>query len=305
MVDQHGTFQPVPPHSNQELIGQGIANIVSPLFGGFAATGAIARTATNIRNGGTSPLSGIVHSLTLILIVLFLAPLASNVPLAVLAAILFVVAWNMSEAKHFVKIVKRAPRADVVILLVTFSLTVLSDLVVAVNIGVILAMMQFLRRMAKSVEVRQEIEHELHQEFSHHGLTKLLPPGVMAYAVEGPFFFGAADIFAHVLADTHTDPRVLIIRLRRVPFIDITGLQALEEVIASLHKREVRVMITEANERVQGKLERGGITKLIGRENSFRSFSEALAVCRELVKQDPEMAKIAPMSFENGTNNEA
>ncbi|WP_268247098.1 SulP family inorganic anion transporter, partial [Jeongeupia chitinilytica] len=122
--------------SNQELIGQGIANIAAPLFGGFAATGAIARTATNIRNGGTGPLSGIVHAITLILIIVLLAPLAMHVPLAVLAAILFVVAWNMSEARHFAKMLRRAPRADVAILLVTFCLTVFADLVVAVNIGV-------------------------------------------------------------------------------------------------------------------------------------------------------------------------
>ncbi|WP_256097701.1 SulP family inorganic anion transporter, partial [Burkholderia cenocepacia] len=130
-----------------ELVGQGIANIVAPLFGGFAATGAIARTATNIRNGGNSPLSGIIHSITLILVLLFLAPLAVDVPLAALAAILFVVSWNMSEARHFIKLIRVAPRADVVILLVTFCLTVFVDLVVAVNVGVIIAVLHFLRRM--------------------------------------------------------------------------------------------------------------------------------------------------------------
>jgi SulP family sulfate permease len=274
--------------SNQELIGQGIANIAAPLFGGFAATGAIARTATNIRNGGTSPLAGIVHALTLVLIVLFLAPLAVHVPLAALAAILFVVAWNMSEARHFAKMIQRAPRADVVILLVTFGLTVFADLVVAVNIGVILATLHFLRRMATSVEVRQATQQELQQEFAHLGLAQL-PPGVLVYAVEGPFFFGAVENFERALASTHTDPKVLIIRLRWVPFIDITGLQTLEEVIHDLHKRGVRVMLLGANPRVQGKLEKAGIIELIGREHSFSAFADALAACRDIADHDPKM----------------
>ena len=273
--------------SNQELIGQGIANIAAPLFGGFAATGAIARTATNIRNGGTSPLSGMVHAATLVLIVLFLAPLAVDVPLAVLAAILFVVAWNMSEARHFLKIVKRAPPADVAILLVTFGLTVFADLVVAVNIGVILATLHFLRRMASSVEVRQATTQELEQEFSHYAPAPLLPPGVLVYAVEGPFFFGAVENFERALAGTHTDPRILIIRLRWVPFIDITGIQTLEEVINDLHRRGVRVMLTGANERVYNKLRKAGVIDLVGHENSFQDFRLALDACRGLSEQHP------------------
>lgn len=262
--------------SNQELIGQGIANIAAPLFGGFAATGAIARTATNIRNGANSPLSGIIHALTLLLILLILAPLAAHVPLAVLAAILFVVAWNMSEVHHFIRMLKRAPKADIIILLITFVLTVFADLVVAVNIGVILAILHFLRRMAASVEVRQASEQELTQEFAFQGLTEL-PPGVQVFSVEGPFFFGAVENFERALAATHTDPSIVIIRLARVPFIDATGLQALEEAIQALQQRGVRIMLTGANERVQGKLTRAGIIELIGTENSFQSFGEALS----------------------------
>ena len=167
------TVKTIVETGTMELIGQGIANMATPLFGGFAVTGAIARTATNIRNGGTSPLSGIVHSATLVLIVLFLAPLAVHVPLAALAAILFVVAWNMSEARHFVKMIKRAPRADTVILLVTFGLTVFADLVVAVNIGVILATLHFLRRMASSVEVQRVSEQDLHRELAPQGDLEL------------------------------------------------------------------------------------------------------------------------------------
>jgi SulP family sulfate permease len=267
-------------NSNQELIGQGLANLATPLFGGFAATGAIARTATNIRNGGNSPIAGIVHSITLILILLLLAPLAVHIPLATLAAILFVVAWNMSEARHFIRMVKRAPRADVVILLITFGLTVFADLVVAVNIGVILATLHFLRRMANSVEVKQASEQELTQEFAHKGFIQL-PPDVLVFAVEGPFFFGAVENFERALAGTHTDPKTLIIRLKWVPFIDITGLQTLEEVIGDLHKRGVRVLLTGANERVLFKLMRAGILDLIGDQYNFKTFEQALEYCSQ------------------------
>jgi len=267
--------------SNQELIGQGIANIAAPLFGGFAATGAIARTATNIRNGGTSPLAGMVHALTLVLIIVFLAPFAVNIPLASLAAILFVVAWNMSEVPHFIKMMRRAPRADVVILLTTFTLTVFADLVIAVNIGVILAILHFMRRMVLSVEVREASAQELQQEFALHGFATP-PPGVMTYAVDGPFFFGAVESFERALAQTHSDPRIVIIRLRAVPFIDITGLQSLEEAIAAFQKRGVRVLLTEANHRVAGKLQKAGIVAQISAENMLSTFSAAIALCREL-----------------------
>ena len=265
-------------NSNRELMGQGIANIVTPLFGGFAATGAIARTATNIRNGGTSPLAGVIHSLTLVLIILFLAPLATDVPLAVLAAILFIVAWNMSEMKHVIKLIRRAPRADVVILAVTFFLTVFVDLVVAVNIGVILAILHFLLYMASSVEVERQTDEHLTDELGQQNLTSL-PNGVLVYAVEGPFFFGAVENFELALANTHTDPKVLIFRLGWVPFIDITGLHALEEAIMDLHKRGVRVMLTGAKPQVEEKLRKGGILTLLGDENLFSEFSQALAAC--------------------------
>lgn len=262
-------------NSNQELVGQGLANIAAPLLGGFAATGAIARTATNARNGGTSPLAGITHAVVLLLILLFLAPLAVHIPMAVLAAILFVVAWNMSDAKHFIKMVRCAPRADVVVLLITFCLTVFADLVVAVNIGVILATLHFLRRMATSVEVRLATEQELTQEFSYRGLAHL-PPGLLVFAIEGPLFFGAVENFERALANTHTTPKMLIIRLKWVPFIDITGLQTLEEVIRDLQKRGVSVMLSGANDKVNNKLVKAGIVELIGKTANFKSFELAL-----------------------------
>lgn len=276
--------------SNQELIGQGIANIAAPLFGGFAATGAIARTATNIRNGGTSPIAGIVHAITLVLIILILAPLASSVPLAALAAILFVVAYNMSEIKHFAHMVRRAPHADVAVLLITFGLTVFTDLVVAVNIGVILATLQFLRRMASSVEVQQVAEKELEMELTYQGLTTL-PPGVLVYAIDGPFFFGAVENFEQTLAQTHTDPRILVIRLRRVPFMDITGLQTLEEAILNLEARGIRIILCEANERVREKLDKAGILAAIEPEDYFDDFAAAIVRCNLLVGTNPKIAQ--------------
>ena len=282
-------------NSNQELIGQGVANIISPLFGGFAATGAIARTATNVRNGGTGPLAGLFHSLTLVLIILLLAPLAADIPLAALAAILFVVAYNMSEVKHFARMVRRAPPADVAILLVTFLLTVFTDLVVAVNVGVILATLHFLRRMASAVEVQQLTEKTLQQELVYQQLTHL-PAGVLVYAIEGPLFFGAVENFERALAQTHTDPRILIIRLKWVPFMDITGLQTLEEVIHKLKQRGVIVMLTGANARVGAKLEKTGVIDMLGREFYFANFQEALAHCHELIGEpSPTAAPTAPI----------
>jgi SulP family sulfate permease len=244
--------------SNQELIGQGIANIVAPLFGGFAATGAIARTATNIRNGANSPLAGITHALVLVAVLMLLAPLASGIPLAVLAAILFVVAWNMSELPRCVQILRTAPIADRLILVITFLLTVFADLVVAVNVGVILAILHFLRRMSDAVETQPADPHSLARELAQHGITEL-PDGVMVFEIAGPMFFGAVDNFEHALASTHTDPKVLVIRLRQVPFMDMTGIQALQDASHKLGKRGVSVIFCEANERVLGKLERAGV----------------------------------------------
>ncbi|MBY7803448.1 STAS domain-containing protein [Vibrio fluvialis] len=263
-------------NSNQELVSQGLANIVAPLFGGIAATGAIARTATNIRNGGTSPIAGIVHAATLIIILLALAPLAVNIPLATLSAILFVVAWNMSEAPHFIKLVKRAPKADVVILLLTFGLTVFADLVVAVNIGVIIATLHFVKRMASSVEVKANTSHELGRELQSHNISQL-PREIAVYALEGPFFFAAAETFERVMSSIQETPEILIIRLKWVPFMDITGLQALEEIIESFHKKNVKVLISGANPRVTQKLRRAGIVQLVGEYHFYEEFDAALS----------------------------
>ncbi|MDN5842593.1 MAG: STAS domain-containing protein [Alcaligenaceae bacterium] len=265
-------------NSNQELVGQGIANILSPLFGGIAATGAIARTATNIRNGGTSPLAGIVHALTLVLVLIALASLARNIPLATLAAILFVVAWNMSEARRFIRLVRKAPRADVVILLVTFLLTVFADLVVAVNIGVVLAVLHFLRRMADSVDVHIEPEAQLRREFMYAGFDGL-PAGIKVYRIDGPFFFAAIERFRESLSGEH--PQVLILRLDNVPFADATALQALEETVIALQARAVRVMLVGANGRVTNKLARMGLRERLGAGNLQPGLMQALHALRD------------------------
>ncbi len=261
--------------SNQELVGQGVANIVSPLFGGIAATGAIARTATNIRNGGNAPIAGVVHALTLLLILLVAAPWAGKVPLCALSAILFVVAWNMSEARRFVRLVRKAPRADVAILLITFALTILTDLVVAVNIGVILAMFQFMRRMSASVAVVEHGQASLRHELAEAGLEEL-PRDVAVYAIEGPFFFGSVDSLERALSWSREPPRWLALRLERVPFVDATGLKRLESTIESLRRRGVRVLLSGANLRVLRKLVRAEIVRRDEPDSYFKDLSAAL-----------------------------
>ena len=262
--------------ANQELVGQGLANIITPFFGGFAATGAIARTATNIRQGGNSPLAGIIHALTLALILLVAAPLAADIPLAALAAILFQVAWNMSEPKRCLHILRRAQRAAYILFFITFSLTILVDLVVAVNIGVILSTLHFIGQMAKAVEVRKE---------EHSRDAAALPDNVLMFIVNGPFFFGAMEKFETTLADINTQPRAVVLRMRWVPYIDITGILTLERVISGLQKRGIRVIVTGANEQVRTGLERSGIVTLLGEGNFIREFDDAAAMLREESKE--------------------
>ncbi len=262
-------------HSNQELIGQGLANIASPLFGGFAATGAIARTATNIRNGGNSPIAAIVHSLILILVIIFLAPLASYVPLCTLAAILFVVAYGMSDVPHFINSIKRAPRYDVFVLITTFLLTVLTNLVIAVNIGVILAMMLFIRRMSQAVMIEQEEEDSLQPELNANGILNL-PKNTLVYRIQGPFFFGVAEKIEHALAVTHEDPKIIIFRLKDVPFMDMTGLETFKELIRHYHKRGVKVFLCETNDKVSLKLAKADILQEVEGKKIFNSLADVL-----------------------------
>jgi sulfate permease, SulP family len=273
--------------SNQELIGQGIANIVAPLFGGFAATGAIARTATNIRNGATSPLAGIVHSVFLVLVILLLAPLASAIPLCCLSAVLFVVAWNMSELPHVVRLLRGAPKVDAGILLLTFFLTVFVDLVVAVNVGVILAALFFMRRMADSVNVEQQIEALPGAGPAGTAALAAIPAipansGVLIYSIEGPFFFGAAEKLEKTLRHIQRRTTTLILRMGNVPFVDATGIFAIEEIITDFKRHGALVLLVEVRPNVRYKLDRGGVIAHIGPENVIDSLEQALLRAKEL-----------------------
>lgn len=268
-------------HSNQELIGQGLANIIAPLFGGFAATGAIARTATNIRNGGNSPIASIVHSMFLLLVILILSPLAKDIPLCALAAILFIVAYNMSDIPHFLYMVKHAPRYDVLILFTTFLLTIFTNLVVAVNIGVILAMLLFIRRISEFVTIEQ-LDHEmLNSDLTSEGL--LLPKETIIYSIQGPFFFGVAEKIERAFAITHSDPKIIIFRLKDVPFMDMTGLQTFREVIEQFRKRKVLVCLCEANLNVSRKLEKIGVTRLVIGGRIYGSLKEIVKNLKSIV----------------------
>lgn len=243
---------------NQELVGQGLANVAASLFGGFAATGAIARTATSIRHGGDNPIAGIAHAATIVLVLLVLAPLAVYVPLATLAAILFVVAFNMSHAGRVVRVARRAPRSDVAIMLITLALCVFADVSIAVEVGVVLAMLNFFRRMTVAVEVRSMEPEELASRLSSQDAAAV-PEGVLVYTVEGPFFFGAVEEFESALLHTHTSPTAIVVKLLNVPFVDLTGLVALKDAIEALDKRGVAVALCCARADVAARLEKAGV----------------------------------------------
>lgn len=263
-------------NSNQELIGLGVANILAPLFGGIAATGAIARTATNVRNGGNSPLAGIVHALVLVLVLLVLAPLAVNIPLATLAAILFVVAWNMSQPMLVLRTLRSAPLADAFILLVTFALTVFADLVVAVNIGVVLAMLHFLKRMADTVSVDKQSPESLQHEFGYMGVT--VPDDVAVLIVQGPFFFAAVDPFERALEELPASINTVVIRFHQAAVADGTALAALDKAIGQNQEKNRRMMLTELKPNIRRKLDRMGISQKLGVTQIHGSVPSALAV---------------------------
>jgi sulfate permease, SulP family len=261
---------------NQELIGQGIANLAAPLFGGFAATGAIARTATNIRNGADSPIAGIVHCGLLVLVILLLAPMAGHIPLAALAAILFYVAWNMSDLRRFRHVIRTAPRADVGILLLTFALTVFSDLVVAVNVGVVLASLLFMRRMAKAVTINENSQAQIAAE-SGLDANFSLPSDTLVYSINGPLFFGAAETLEKTLRRSQIRVGTIVIRMGAVPFMDTTGLSALDEIIADFQRVGTRVVLCEVRTNVLEKLERARLLVRLGSTGVYETLSEFAA----------------------------
>lgn len=259
--------------SNTELFGQGLANIFAPLFGGIASTGAIARTATNIRQGGNSPVAGIVHAITLGAILLFLAPYAVYIPLASMAAILFVVAYNMSDVPRFIRMLILSPRPDQIILLLTFFLTIFTDLVVAVNVGVVLAVLQFMRKMVNTIDVHEASSAELSAQIRHE---IRIHPEIMVYTVEGPLFFGAISAFDRALNSIHKDPKYLIIRFVKVPFVDLKGLRILRGIIEELQKRGIEVLLSDVSYDIRREMYKSDFLDILGRHHMYRQFESAL-----------------------------
>ena len=259
--------------SNTELFGQGLANIFAPLFGGIASTGAIARTATNIRQGGNSPVAGIVHAITLGAILLFLAPYAVYIPLAFMPAILFVVAYNMSDVPRFIRMLILAPRPDQIILLLTFFLTIFTDLVVAVNVGVVLAVLQFMRKMVNTIDVHEASSAELSAQIRHE---IRIHPEIMVYTVEGPLFFGAISAFDRALNSIHKDPKYLIIRFVKVPFVDLKGLRILRGIIEELQKRGIEVLLSDVSYNIRREMYKSDFLDILGRHHMYRQFESAL-----------------------------
>ncbi|MDR0684611.1 MAG: STAS domain-containing protein [Spirochaetaceae bacterium] len=273
-------------NSNTELMAQGVGNIAAVIFGGIPATGAIARTAANIKSGAVSPVSGVIHSVTLVLFVLFLAPAATMIPLACLSAVLMVVSWDMSNLARFLRIVKTAPKSDVFVLLCTFALTVLVDLTFAVEIGVLLAVFLFIRRMIEIADVKPQ-NNELISALAMGNMEKDTEKSIRAlhsndievYEIDGPFFFGVADMLQNVLLHLARPPKTVILRMRAVPAIDSTGIAALESFLMNCRGRKIRLVITEICPQPKSALEKAGFTAACGRENFIATLEEAIESC--------------------------
>ena len=265
-------------NSNTELIGQGIANITVPFFGGIPVTGAIARTMTNITNGGRTPVAGIVHALVLLLIFLFAMPLINFVPMATLAAVLMVVAYNMSGWRTVAALFK-SPKSDISVLLVTFFLTVIFDLTIAIEIGLLLAVVLFLRRVTENTEIKvysEQLDVAEGTDLSQHEVLNVAQ-GVSVYEIDGPFFFGVATKFDELMRSAMTEKAsVRIIRMRKVSFIDATGLHNLEVLIRSSKNEGISVVLSGVKENVRASLEHAGIDKLIGSENICDHITKAV-----------------------------
>lgn len=273
--------------SNQELIGQGIANLCSPLFGGIPATGAIARTMTNINNGGRTPVAGIVHAAVLLLIFLVFMPLAQYIPMACLAGVLVVVSYNMSGWRTFRELLAN-PKSDVAVLLITFLLTVLFDLTIAIEVGLVIACLLFMRRMAETTRVSvitEEIDPNEESDVETHEEHLPIPSGVEVYEINGPYFFGIANKFEDVMATMADRPKVRIIRMRRVPFIDSTGLHNLKNLCTMNHREGTHIVLSGVEPAVRKVLEHAGFDSLLGRDHICASINEALEVARHILKR--------------------
>ncbi len=273
-------------NSNQELMAQGVANLVTPLFGGIPATGAIARTMTNINNGGKTPVAGIIHAVVLLLILLFLMPLAQYIPMACLAGVLVVVAYNMSEWRSF-RVLMRNPRSDVAVLLVTFLLTVFFDLTIAIEVGILIACLLFMKRVAETTNIsviRDEINPSKETDATLHDESLSIPSGTEVYEIDGPFFFGIANKFEETMAQMGDRPKVRIIRMRKVPFIDSTGIHNLTNLCLLSKKERIQIILSGVNPNVHEALAKAGFYELIGEENICPHIHAAIARAEELLK---------------------
>ena len=275
-------------NSNTELIAQGAANMIVPIFGGIPVTGAIARTMTNINNGGRSPIAGIIHAIVLLLILLFLGPLTKHIPMACLAGVLIIVSYNMSEWRTFRSLMKN-PKSDVSVLLATFFLTVIFDLTIAIEIGLLIAMLFFMRRVAETTHVSvttDEIDLSDEGEIHHDEEVLSLPKkGVEVYEIDGPFFFGVANKFDGVMKSMGDKPKVRIIRMRKVPFMDSTGLHNLESLFRLSNSEGIRLILSGVNEHVHRVLTKAGFDQKIGAENICANINEAVEKAHIAVKQ--------------------
>ncbi len=273
--------------SNTELIGQGLANVVVPFFGGIPVTGAIARTMTNITNGGRTPVAGIIHALVLFLIFLFLMPLINMVPMSCLAAVLIIVSYNMSGWRT-VRSMLKLPKSDVWVLVVTFLLTVVFDLTIAIEMGLLLAVILFLRRVMENTQIRvysEQLDAAEGTDLTQHEVLNVAP-GVSVYEIDGPFFFGVATKFDEMMRMTpgHVKPMVRIIRMRRVPFIDATGAHNLETLITSSHAEGIEVVLSGVVPKVHETLMRCGIEKMVGPDNVCDHISKAVERANSIAK---------------------
>jgi len=275
-------------HSNTELIAQGIANVVTPIFGGIPATGAIARTMTNINNGGRTPVAGIIHSIVLLLILLFLGNLTKHIPMACLAGVLVMVAYNMSEWRTFRALLKGL-KSDMLVLVTTFLLTVIFDLTIAIELGLVLAVVLFVKRMSESSQInifQNEVEEADYVEGNIESEMLQLPKGVEVYEIEGPFFFGLANKFEETMKKIGSSPDVRIIRMRKVPFIDSTGLNNLNNLIRMSKKDKTVIVLSGVNEQVRNAIKKAKIDERIGDENICNNITEALARAEEIIAKN-------------------
>ena len=274
--------------SNTELIGQGIANIASPLFGGIPATGAIARTMTNINNGGRTPVSGIVHAVVLLLIFLFLMPLAQYIPMACLAGVLVVVSYGMSGWRSFLALMKN-PKSDVTVLLITYFLTILFDLTIAIEVGLLIACLLFMKRMAETTDVKvimDEIVTEDESGISHANDEHLaIPKGVEVYEINGPYFFGAGNRFEEIMASFGDRPQVRIIRMRKEPFVDSTGIHNLTNLCMMSKKEGIQIVLSGVNPKVHQTLQHAGFYALVGEKNICPHIKVALERAKDIIGQ--------------------